>query len=95
MAIYHLHVKVIQRSKGQNVIAASAYRRAARLRDHKEEKDFDFTAKKHVIYSDLMVPDNAPDWVKKLLPFQFNSDRLNSNRSDLIFPLPYQYQTSN
>ncbi len=67
MAIYHLHVKVIQRSKGQNVIAASAYRRAARLRDHKEEKDFDFTAKKHVIYSDLMVPDNAPAWVKELV----------------------------
>ena len=28
MAIYHLHAKVIQRSKGQNVIAASAYRQS-------------------------------------------------------------------
>jgi len=67
MAIYHLHAKVIQRSKGQNVIAASAYRRAARLHDHKEEKNFDFSAKKHVIYSELMVPENAPAWVQSLV----------------------------
>src|ERR1700683_5589508 len=67
MAIYHLHAKVIQRSKGQNVIAASAYRRATRLYDHKEEKAFDFSAKKHVIYSELMVPDNAPAWVQSLV----------------------------
>ena len=70
MAIYHLHAKVIQRSKGENVIAASAYRRAAKLRDHKEEKAFDFTAKKDVIYSDLMVPDNAPAWVQALAVLQ-------------------------
>lgn len=67
MAIYHLHAKIIQRSKGQNIIAASAYRRATKLYDHKEEKTFDFSAKKHVIYSELMVLENAPAWVQLLV----------------------------
>ena len=40
--------------------------RATRLYDRKEEKAFDFSAKKHVIYSELMVPENAPAWVKAL-----------------------------
>ncbi len=66
MAIYHLHAKVIQRSKGKNIIAASAYRRATRLHDQKEERDWDFRAKKDVLYSELMVPENAPTWVQAL-----------------------------
>lgn len=67
MAIYHLHAQVIQRSKGKNIIAASAYRRAARLHDNREARDWDFTAKKDVIYSELMVPENAPPWVQSLV----------------------------
>ncbi len=66
MAIYHLHAKVIQRSKGKNIIAASAYRRATRLHDQKEERDWDFRAKKDVLYSELMIPENAPTWVQEL-----------------------------
>jgi Ti-type conjugative transfer relaxase TraA len=67
MAIYHLHVKVIQRSKGKNVVAAAAYRRAVRLFDEKEQKYWDYTKKADVIHSEIIVPDNAPVWAKELV----------------------------
>lgn len=67
MAIYHLHVSVVQRSKGDNIIAKSAYRRAARLYDEKEAKHWNYTNKPDVIYSEITVPENAPDWVKALV----------------------------
>lgn len=67
MAIYHLHVKVIQRSKGKNIVSSAAYRRAARLFDEKEQKYWDYTKKLDVIHSEIIVPDNAPAWAKELV----------------------------
>lgn len=67
MAIYHLHAQVIQRSKGKNAVASAAYRRAAKLYDEKEQKDWDYTNKPDVIHSELIVPENAPDWAKELV----------------------------
>lgn len=67
MAIYHLHAQVIQRSKGKNAIASAAYRRAAKLYDEKEQKDWNYTNKPDVIHSEIIVPENAPDWAKELI----------------------------
>ncbi|MBV9575133.1 MAG: MobA/MobL family protein, partial [Gammaproteobacteria bacterium] len=65
MAIY-LHAKIIQRSKGKNVVAASAYRRAAKLFDEKEGKSWDYRNKRHVIHTEMIVPHDAPQWVQDL-----------------------------
>jgi len=61
MAIYHLHVKVIGRKSGQSAVASAAYRSASRLRDERQGRDQDFTAKRGVVHSEVMLPDNAPD----------------------------------
>jgi hypothetical protein len=45
MAIYHLHVKVISRKRGQSAVASAAYRSASRLRDERLGRDQDFAAK--------------------------------------------------
>ncbi|TPI17870.1 Ti-type conjugative transfer relaxase TraA [Mesorhizobium sp. B4-1-1] len=60
MAIYHLHVKVIGRKAGSSAVASAAYRSASRLRDERIERTHDFSAKRGVVHSEVMLPDNAP-----------------------------------
>jgi Ti-type conjugative transfer relaxase TraA len=61
MAIYHLHVKVIGRKAGSSAVASAAYRSASRLRDERLGRDQDFSAKRGVVHSEVMLPDNAPE----------------------------------
>ncbi|ALK10595.1 Mobilization protein A [Blastochloris viridis] len=61
MAIYHLHVKVIGRTSGSSAVASAAYRSASRLRDDRLERSHDFSAKRGVVHSEVMLPDNAPE----------------------------------
>jgi Ti-type conjugative transfer relaxase TraA len=60
MAIYHLHVKVIGRKSGSSAVAAAAYRSASRLRDDRLDRSHDFSAKRGVVHSEVMLPENAP-----------------------------------
>ena len=70
MAIYHLTAKTISRAKGKSAVASAAYRRAAMLYDEKAEKTWNYTNKPDVIYSQILVPENATDWVKALAEMQ-------------------------
>ena len=60
MAIYHLHVKVIGRKSGSSVVASAAYRSGARLRDERQDRVQDFSAKRNVVHSEVMLPENVP-----------------------------------
>jgi Ti-type conjugative transfer relaxase TraA len=60
MAIYHLHVKVIGRKSGSSAVASAAYRSASRLRDERLDRSHDFSAKRGVVHSEVMLPENAP-----------------------------------
>ncbi len=63
MAIYHLHVKVIGRKSGSSAVASAAYRSGSRLRDDRLGRDQDFSAKRGVVHSEVMLPENAPkEW---------------------------------
>jgi Ti-type conjugative transfer relaxase TraA len=61
MAIYHFSVQVIGRAAGRSAVAASAYRSASRLRDDRLGRDQDFSAKRGVVHSEVMLPENAPE----------------------------------
>src|ERR1041384_7048641 len=61
MAFYHLHVKVIGRKSGSSAVAAAAYRSASRLRDERLDQSHDFTGKRGVVHSEVMLPENAPE----------------------------------
>ncbi len=61
MAIYHLHVKVIGRKSGSSAVASAAYRSASRLRDERLERSHDFSAKRGVIHSEVLLPEEAPE----------------------------------
>ena len=60
MAIYHLHVKVIGRKSGSSAVASAAYRSASRLRDERLDRAHDFSGKRGVVHSEVMLPENAP-----------------------------------
>jgi Ti-type conjugative transfer relaxase TraA len=61
MAIYHLHVKVIGRKAGSSAVASAAYRSASRLRDDRLERSHDFSNKRGVVQSEVMLPKDAPE----------------------------------
>ncbi|CCE12104.1 putative Conjugal transfer protein, traA [Bradyrhizobium sp. STM 3843] len=60
MAIYHLHVKVIGRKAGSSAVASAAYRSGSRLRDERLDRSHDFSGKRGVVHSEVMLPENAP-----------------------------------
>src|ERR1700748_1025622 len=60
MAIYHLHVKVIGRKSGSSAVASAAYRSGSRLHDERLERSLDFSGKRGVVHSEVMLPENAP-----------------------------------
>ena len=61
MAIYHLHVKVIGRKSGSSAVASAAYRSGSRLHDKRQGRAQDFTAKRGVVHSEVLLPENAPE----------------------------------
>ncbi|MGD9540060.1 Ti-type conjugative transfer relaxase TraA [Methylocystis sp.] len=61
MAIYHLHVKVIGRKAGSSAVASAAYRSGSRLRDERLERSHDFSAKRVVVHSEVILPEEAPE----------------------------------
>ncbi|HET7884796.1 MAG TPA: Ti-type conjugative transfer relaxase TraA, partial [Bradyrhizobium sp.] len=57
----HLHVKVIGRKAGSSAVASAAYRSGSRLRDERIGRDQDFSGKRGVVHSEVMLPENAPE----------------------------------
>lgn len=66
MAIYHLHAKPITRSQGQSAVASAAYRRATEFKSEKEDKTFDYTNKRGVVHSEILIPEDSPAWLQEI-----------------------------
>lgn len=62
MAIYHLSMQIISRSKGQSAVASASYRSGERLIDERtdEVKYYQREVKPETM---ILAPDNAPEWV--------------------------------
>src|SRR5437868_11549864 len=59
VANYHLSVKPVKRSEGRSVTAAAAYRAADRIRDQQTGQVFDYTRKRGVEYTEIVLPTEA------------------------------------
>lgn len=59
MAIYHLSLKNVQRSKGRSATAASAYRSRAKITDERTGQIYDYTRKKGVEFKAIFTPDGS------------------------------------
>lgn len=60
MAIYHLRVKYVQRAAGRSAVAASAYRSGSCLADTRTGVTHDYTRKRDIEHSEVMLPDHMP-----------------------------------
>ena len=59
--IYHLYVKFIGRKAGSSAVASAACRSASRLRDERIDRVQDFSKKRGVVHSEVLLPENAPE----------------------------------
>jgi len=60
LALFHLNVTQIKRSKGQSAIAAAAYRAGEKLYSEYYGETSDYTKKHGVICSEILLPAHAP-----------------------------------
>ncbi|WP_374844869.1 MobQ family relaxase, partial [Paenochrobactrum glaciei] len=54
---------MISRSQGRSATAASAYRAAERIEDHRTGLVFDYERRSGVEHTHILAPENAPEWV--------------------------------
>ena len=58
MAIYHLHARFVQRSKGRSAVAGAAYRAGEDITDERKNERFNFTHKAdRTIHKEIVTPD--------------------------------------
>lgn len=60
MAIYHCSIRNISRSSGKSAVASSAYRSGSKMYDEEIGKTFNYSLKKEVAYSEIILCKNAP-----------------------------------
>ena len=70
----NLHIKTHSRSAGKSAVAAAsyrsgtsmvakaAYRSGDKLHGDREDVTHDYTRKQHVVHTEIIVPEGAPDW---------------------------------
>ena len=60
MDFFHWITKIVSRNKGKSAVAASAYISGTKIENTWDGVTHDYTRKKHIIYTEVMLPPNAP-----------------------------------
>lgn len=60
MDFFHSHTKIVSRNKGRSAVAASAYISGTKMENTWDGLTHDYTRKRHVIYTEVMLPAHAP-----------------------------------
>lgn len=87
MAIYHLSMKTVARSKGQSATAAAAYRAAEKIKDERTGETFDYSRKKGVIETALILPKASLDLKRSEL---WNAAEAAENRKNSTVAREYE-----
>lgn len=61
MAIYHCSIKIIGRSTGRSATSAAAYRAGVKIYDEELGEIFDYSKKRGVAFSEVLLCSNAPE----------------------------------
>ena len=64
MAIFHFHTSIIKASKGKCAVASAAYISAESLYDKRLGQTFSYTRKEEVVFSEILLPKNAPEHLR-------------------------------
>jgi ATP-dependent exoDNAse (exonuclease V) alpha subunit len=60
MAIYRLSIKIISRGKGASAVGKAAYRSGELLKSEYDGRIHDYTRKRGVVHTEILLPDHAP-----------------------------------
>jgi MobA/MobL family. len=60
ISIYHCSIKIISRGKGKSAVAAAAYRAGTAITNEYDGIHHDYTHKKGIAYTEILLPENAP-----------------------------------
>ena len=60
IAIYHCSIKIVSRGKGKSAVAAAAYRSGEKLTNEWDGLTHDYTKKRGVVHSEILLPAHAP-----------------------------------
>lgn len=63
VASFHFSAQVISRAKGRSALAAAAYRSGERLRDDMTGVEHDFSRRRGIVHTEIMLPDGAAPWL--------------------------------
>ncbi len=66
MATYSWSMSLVKRSDGRSVVAAAAYYAREALRDERTDKVHDYRDRGDLVYSEIMLPKEAPEWCREL-----------------------------
>jgi hypothetical protein len=61
LAIYHCSIKIISRGRGKSAVAAAAYRAAETITNDYDGVTHDYTSKRGIIHTEIMLPVHAPN----------------------------------
>lgn len=65
MAIFSWHADIIKRSEGQSIVATAARLSGTKLFDERQAITFNHTKKQGRLYSEILLPSQAPPWMKE------------------------------
>ncbi|MDR3348662.1 MAG: MobA/MobL family protein [Acidaminococcales bacterium] len=60
MAIYHCSIRIVSRGKGNSAVASAAYRSGTRITNEYDGETHDFTRKRGIAYTEIILPGHAP-----------------------------------
>jgi ATP-dependent exoDNAse (exonuclease V) alpha subunit len=60
MAIFHLHLKILTRSKGASAVGKAAYISGDKLHSEYDGRYFDYDRKSRVVHKEIVLPEHAP-----------------------------------
>ena len=60
MDFCHFPVKIVKRSKGRSAVEAAAYRSGTKLTNEWDGQTHDYTRKRGVVHTEIMLPPHAP-----------------------------------
>ena len=62
--MFHLSVKPVSRASGRSATAAAAYRAGAEIADLRTGETHDYSRKRDVVHSEILVPPGSPAWAE-------------------------------
>lgn len=81
MAQFRLSISIASRGKGRSATAMAAYRAGEALQDERTGERFDFTRKRGILHTEMVLPADAPEWAHDRATF-WNRSEAADKRAD-------------